>query len=100
MSQMHQFRFRARFDPRSPDGPLPLNKLHLNNVYCTMRRHVHPGLNTGGMLLYNGERVQMSVELPPGTHNARPFRDGVLFNDTEADTLRYSGRGEARRSRS
>ena len=34
------------------------------------------GLKTGGMLLYNGTRVQMSVELPPGTHNAQPFRDG------------------------
>ena len=30
-------------------------------------------------------------ELPPGTHNARPFRDGVLFNDSDADVLRYSG---------
>ena len=52
------------------------------------------GLKTGGMLLFNGEQVQMAVELPPGTHNARPFRDGVLFNDTEADALRYAGRGE------
>lgn len=34
----------------------------------------------------------MAVELPPGSHNAQPFRDGVLFNDTEADVLRYSGR--------
>jgi hypothetical protein len=34
----------------------------------------------------------MSAELPPGTHNARPFRDGVLFNDSEANALRYAGR--------
>ena len=46
------------------------------------------------MLLYNGEHVQMAAELPAGTHNARPFRDGVLFNDTEANVLRYAGRGE------
>jgi hypothetical protein len=46
------------------------------------------------MLLYSGEKLQMAVELPPGTHNARPFRDGVLFNDTEADALRYAGRGD------
>ena len=50
------------------------------------------GLKTGGMLLFNGREVRMAVELPPGTHNARPFRDGVLFNDTEASLLRYSGR--------
>jgi hypothetical protein len=51
------------------------------------------------MLLFNGSRVQMAVELPPGTHNAQPFRDGVLFNDTEADALRYTGRGEGREDR-
>ena len=34
----------------------------------------------------------MSAELPPGTHNARPFRDGVLFNDSDANVLRYAGR--------
>jgi hypothetical protein len=52
------------------------------------------GLRTGGMLLFNGREVQMAAELPAGSHNARPFRDGVLFNDTEADALRYAGRGE------
>jgi hypothetical protein len=34
----------------------------------------------------------MAVELPAGTHNARPFRNGVLFNDTESGLLRYAGR--------
>ena len=57
------------------------------------------GLKTGGMLLFNGREVQMAVELPPGTHNARPFRDGVLFNDTEANALRYAGRRRPRRPR-
>jgi hypothetical protein len=91
----HQFQFKGNvFDPRSPDGPLPLNKLHLNNVHCTTGGMYIAGLKTGGMLLYNGKRVQMAVELPHGTHNAQPFRDGVLFNDTEADALRYTGRGE------
>ena len=50
------------------------------------------GLRTGGMLLFNGREIRMAVELPPGTHNARPFRDGVVFNDTEANVLRYVGR--------
>lgn len=57
------------------------------------------GLNTGGMLHYNGEAISMSVELPEGTHNAQPFRDGVLFNDTRADSLRYTGRGEGEEDR-
>jgi hypothetical protein len=88
-----KFRFRWRaYDPRKEDGPLMLNKLHLNNVHCTRGGMYLTGLRTGGMLLFNGREVQMAVELPPGTHNARPFRNGVLFNDTEAGVLRYAGR--------
>jgi hypothetical protein len=44
------------------------------------------------MLHFNGKTILMSVELPPGTHNAQPFRDGVLFNDSAANALRYCGR--------
>jgi hypothetical protein len=89
------FRFRGRiFDPAEDRGPLMLNKLHLNNVFCNDNGMYICGLKSGGMLLFNGKAVHMSVELPPGSHNARPFRDGVLFNDTAADALRYTGRGE------
>jgi hypothetical protein len=69
-----------------------LNKLHLNNVHPTQGGMYLAGTKSGGMLIYNGREVRMTVELPPGTHNAQPFRDGVLFNDTEADVLRYAGR--------
>jgi hypothetical protein len=95
-----QFRFLARaFDPRKDDGPLMLNKLHLNSVHCTRGGMYLSGMKTGGMLLFNGREVQMAVQLPPGTHNARPFRDGILFNDTEANLLRYSGRSDEREDR-
>jgi hypothetical protein len=90
-----QFRFKGTvYDPRKQDGPLMLNKLHINSVHCTQGGMYITGMRTGGMLLFNGKHVQMAVELPAGSHNARPFRDGVLFNDTEADALRYAGRGE------
>ncbi len=94
------FRFLGRgFDPRKDDGPLMLNKLHLNNVHCERGGMYLTGLRTGGMLLFNGRTIHMAVELPAGTHNARPFRGGVLFNDTEANLLRYAGRGEGREDR-
>jgi len=96
----HQFRFKAvKFDPRGRDGPLMLNKLHINNVHCTRGGMYLSGLRTGGMLLFNGSEINMAAELPAGSHNARPFRDGVLFNDTEADALRYAGRGEGSEDR-
>ena len=93
--QMHQYQAHfVRYDPKGTAGPLALNKLHLNSVYADASGMYICGLNTGGMLQYTGERIVMWVELPPGTHNARPFRNGVLFNDTEAGTLRYSARDE------
>ena len=92
--ETQQFRFRGSiYDPGKDDGPLLLNKLHLNNVHCTQGGMYLTGLKTGGMLIFNGREIRMAAELPPGTHNAQPFRDGVLFNDTEADVLRYAGRG-------
>jgi hypothetical protein len=96
----HQFRFKAAgFDPRGKDGPLMLNKLHVNNVHCASGGMYLSGLRTGGMLLFNGRDLQMSAELPAGSHNARPFRDGVIFNDTESNVLRYAARGDGREDR-
>lgn len=98
--QTEDYRFAAsRFDPEGSKGPLQLNKLHLNNVYCNEAGMYLSGLRSGGMLHFNGKTVQMSAELPPGTHNARPFRDGVLFNDSAANALRYAGRGDGAEDR-
>ncbi len=33
--------------------------------------------------------VTIVAPLPRGTHNARPWRGGVLFNDTESDALAW-----------
>ena len=82
----------STYDPTGDEGPLQINKLHLNNVHANDDGMYIAGLTSGGMLHFNGEAVYMSVTLPEGTHNARPFRDGVLFIDTEADAVRYASR--------
>ena len=87
------FQFKGRtYDPNTDDGPLLLNKMHINNVFPTDGGMYISGIKTGGMLHFNGKAINMSVTLPEGTHNARPFRDGVLFNDTKSDCLRYASR--------
>lgn len=91
--------FTSVFNPQSEDGPIMLNKLHINNVFCNQHGMYISGLKTQGMLHFNGKKLHMSVELPEGIHNARPFRDGVLFNDSQADALRYAGRGEGNEDR-
>ena len=87
------------FDPLADHGPLMLNKMHINNVFCNRHGIYISGLRTGGMLHFNGSVINMAVELPQGTHNAQPFRDGVLFNDSEDNVLRYTGRGEGEEDR-
>ena len=97
---VQRFRFKGEiYDPHGEDGPLLLNKLHINNVYCNDDGMYFSGLRTGGMVHFNGTTLAMSAELPAGTHNARPFRNGVLFNDSEADRLRYAGRGDGTEDR-
>jgi hypothetical protein len=77
------------FDPMGERGPAPVNNLHLNSVHCTERGMYFSGLRTGGLLKFDGKSVANVVTLPEGTHNARPFRGGVLFNDSKADVLRF-----------
>ena len=51
------------------------------------------GLRTGALLRLGKDfKVSETCNLPLGSHNAMPFRDGVLFNDTKADCVRYVGR--------
>jgi len=83
------------FDPEFDGGPQPANALHLNNVYCATGGMHISGLRTGGILLFNGQELGRWVSIPIGAHNAQPFRDGVLFNDTEAEVVRFaSPKGE------
>ena len=80
------------FDPGAASGPLPGNSLHLNMVRCTAGGMHISGLRTGGILIFTGRGLVRWVSLPEGVHNAQPFREGVVFNDTEASVVRYASR--------
>ena len=84
------------FDPLFERGPAPANNLHLNNVHCARGAMHLSGLRTGGLLAYNGRELRRWVTLPAGVHNAQPFRDGVLFNDTASDVVRWVTRDHER----
>jgi hypothetical protein len=85
------------FDPNSEDGPIMLAKLDMRDIFCDgTGMYITSG---PGMLRFSGNAISMAVELPPNSHNARPFRDGVLFNDSLGGTLRYTGRGEGEEDR-
>jgi hypothetical protein len=79
----------APFNPVGQRGPSPNNKLHLNNVFCDNNGMFISGLRTAGLLHYSGRKITKYVNLPEGNHNARPWRGGVLFNDSESNAVRY-----------
>ena len=82
----------GKFNPNGDDGPLPISKLQINSIYCEKGGMYIAGHKTGGLLLYNGKRIGISATLPNGTNDARPFRDGMVFNDTESEHFRYATR--------
>lgn len=83
----------AVFDPRTRIGPQPANNFHINMVYADDSGVYAAGLRTGALLHINSKfEVREVCNLPAGAHNAQPYRDGVLVNDTENDAVRYSGR--------
>jgi len=80
------------FHPLSEMGPRPVNNFHINMVHVDSTGIYLSGLRTNALLHIDSKmEVSKVCSLPAGAHNARPYRDGLLFNDTEDDCLRYSG---------
>jgi hypothetical protein len=77
------------FDPRSEMGPSATGRLRLNSLHCDPRGLFISGSRSQGLLHFDGKRIVRLVTLPEGVHDARPWRDGVLFNDTEAEAVRF-----------
>jgi len=82
------------FDPCSENGPRAFNDLHINMVHADITGIYISGLRTEALLHINKQnKVTEVCSLPAGTHNARPFNGGVIFNDTASDYLRVVPRG-------
>jgi hypothetical protein len=92
-----------RFDPRRAVGPVAANNFHINMVHVDNTGIYLSGLHTRALLYLNSKfDVTEVCNLPAGVHNARPYRDGVLLNDTASDHVRYvarDGRNQAFRIR-
>jgi hypothetical protein len=89
----------SRFDPRSAKGPPGEDRFHFNSVWRHKGKTLLSGTVLPLLLAIDGSRLTPFAKLPVGTHNARPFKDGVLCNATEQDcALRadLAGRPKAR----
>ena len=90
-----------RFDPLTRGGPPFENNYHINMVCVSKDGIFFSGLNTGALLHVDSEMaVSVVCSLPSGCHNAQPFKDGVILNDTRNNLVRYVPRSGAGFSKS
>ena len=71
----------------STSGPKEGNKLHINNVYQDSESIYVSGQALPFLLFIDDKKFGPVAGLPTGTHNAMPFRNGVIYHDTNADLV-------------
>ena len=90
------------YDPAAADGPGPADTTHINNVWPHEDAVYACGTRLATMwripLQAPVQGASAFATVPYGTHNARPFRDGVLFNHTASDRIVYADRSGATRT--
>jgi hypothetical protein len=77
------------FDPRKDSASPPSNEYHVNNVHAAEDGIYISGRHLPALVRLTQSGISVAAPLPAGTHNARPFRGGVIFNDTESDSLAW-----------
>jgi hypothetical protein len=79
-----------RFDPSRPGGPLFRNLHHINSVWCDDGGLYLSGRGLKALLCYREGGLVPVCTLPADAHNAQPYRNGVLFNDTGSNAVRFA----------
>ena len=82
----------ALFDPQGGGGPAPADTGHVNNVFVDGGTIYVSGVMLGNVFAVDGVRLSRYAAVPYGSHNARPFRGGVLMNHTATDRIVYVNR--------
>jgi hypothetical protein len=82
-----------RFDPMAKSGPPFSNNYHINMIHVAETGVYFSGLHTRALLRLSSDMsITKTCSLPEGIHNARPFLEGVIFNDTKSDVIRHVSR--------
>jgi hypothetical protein len=77
------------FNPQTAKPPASSNEFHVNSVHADDTGIYAGGRRLPGLVQLTQAGIALVAPLPLGAHNARPFRGGVLFNDTESDCLTW-----------
>ncbi len=99
--QNHRRLTFTTFDPALQNGPKQGDSIHLNNIFFDKGFLFFGALRLDRLLYCDFQKRTISsyADIPRGTHNARPFRDGVVYNDTVSSMVVYCDRsGSVRES--
>lgn len=78
------------FEPNADKGPLSGDTIHLNNVFVEKDTLFVSGTGLSTVWNVNDDSLSRYGTVPLMTHNVRPFRDGMLFNDTGSERIVYT----------
>jgi hypothetical protein len=82
------------YDPRTERGPAPGDTVHLNHVWLESDRLYFSGVRFRKMLYFDGKGAVLPyATIPDWTHNARPYKGGVLCNSTASDAVIHTDIG-------
>lgn len=77
------------FDPNGDIGPTPGDTIHINNVHCIEDKLFVSSLAVNNLMFIRNDKLFSHAIIPSGTHNAQPFNQGVLLNDTASEKVTY-----------
>lgn len=80
------------FDPEESGGPHAGDTRHVNSVTCLDGCVYFAGTKLTHLYRIRNDTLSAYAPIPAGTHNARPFEEGVLMNDTASDRVSYRDR--------
>ena len=83
------------FDPSGAGGPAAGDTSHVNNVWVQDGALFASGTRLPALYRIGSDRLERYARTAFGTHNARPFREGALFNHTKTDRIVYGTRDGA-----
>ncbi len=76
-----------KFDPNAINGPIPGDRLHINNV-CEHKGKLYiSGTRLNRLFELDAEQVIPRCNIPTMTHNVQFFDDGFIYNDSERDRV-------------
>ncbi len=78
------------FDPNVEQGPANGDTIHINSVYHHEGKLFVSCIAIPNLMYITADhKLNSYTTIPSGTHNTRPYLDGILLNDTASEKVTY-----------